>query len=186
MQAVVLNVYLGIEGTHVSTEVEKLQCRLDGLEGDRHRMSSQLAVGQSAHIVDKGRPVANFRQVTIVTKEEMDAVAHSLRVSRLYAEDFSANIVLGNIDNFTQLPPLYYLVFSNSKKETHAVLRIMGENKPCVVAGGNMRDRFPHISGIQNQFVKAASGKRGQVAVVFAEGYIRPGDTVTFVPHQPV
>lgn len=185
MEADVLGLYIGLEGTHLSEKTDKIVCRLDGIEGDRHRQSSKPAGAQEKHIVEKYRTVANFRQVTIVTKEEMDAVAKSLEVPSLYAEDFSANIVLCNIEDFTRLPPEYYLVFSNTRKETHAVLRIMGENRPCVVAGGNMEARYPDHKSIQSRFVKAALGRRGQVAVVYAEGVIRQGDTVTLVPHQP-
>jgi len=47
-----------------------------------------------------------------------------------------------------------------------------------------MKARYPGHKDM-GRFVKAAFGKRGQVAVVFAEGVIRQGDTVTFVPHQP-
>ena len=75
-------------------------------------------------------------------------------------------------------------MFSNDRRETHAVLRLMGENRPCEVAGANMKARYPGHKDM-GRFVKAAFGKRGQVAVVFAEGVIRQGDTVTFVPHQP-
>jgi len=176
MQADVLGLYIGVKDTHVSKKVDRLECRFNGIQGDRHQEITTLAGVQERHIVDKYRPVANFRQVTIVTKEEMDAVATTLEVPRLYAEDFSANIVLGGISDFTQLPPVYYLLFSNNRNETHAVIRLMGEN---------MEARYPEETGIQSRFVKAALGKRGQVAVVYAEGIIREGDTVTFVSHQP-
>lgn len=185
MQANVLGLYLGIEGTHSSLEVDKLVCNLDGIQGDRHKSVSKLAGAQESHIVDKYRPVANFRQVTIISKEEMEATAQILKVPTLYAEDFSANIVLCNISDFTKLSPVYYLVFSNSRKETHAVIRMMGENRPCVVAGENMERRYPDEKGLKSRFVKAAFGMRGQVAIVYAEGIIRTGDIATFVPHQP-
>jgi len=185
MQPNVLGLYIGLEGTHISEEVDKLVCNLDGIQDDRHKAASKQAGAQEKHIVAKYRPVANFRQITIVTKEEMDAVAQTLDVPELYAEDFSANIVLGGIEGFTLLSPVYYLVFSNNRDETNAVIRIMGENRPCVVAGANMEARYPEHRGIQSRFVKAALGKRGQVSIVYAEGVIRKGDTVTFVPHQP-
>lgn len=184
MQATVADVLVGLEGTHMSTPVERLLCHLDGIGDDRHRSANELAGAQQSHIVDKYRPVANFRQATIVTLEEMTRIAQALGVPKLYPEDFSANIVLSGVKDFTQLPPEYYLVFSNGRRETHAVLRLMGENRPCEVAGANMKARYPGHKDM-GRFVKAAFGKRGQVAVVFAEGVIRQGDTVTFVPHQP-
>ncbi|OGM74977.1 hypothetical protein A2382_04605 [Candidatus Woesebacteria bacterium RIFOXYB1_FULL_38_16] len=185
MKADVLGLYLGIEGTHVSRRVEKLVCNLDGILGDRHKSISKLAGAQEKHIVEKYRPVANFRQITLVSQEEIDVMVQILGIPTLYPEDLSANIVLCNIAEFTQLPPVYYLVFSNLRHETHAVLRMMGENRPCVVAGENMENRYPDQKGIKSRFVKAALGRRGQVAIVYAEGVIRVGDIVEFVSHQP-
>ena len=186
MQAKVEGLFVGLPDTHISVPVDKLKCTLDGIQGDRHNSSSKLAGAQEKHIVLKHRPVANFRQVTIVTQEEMDAVAEALGVPKLYAEDFSANIAISGIEGFTTLPPMYYLVFSNKRQETHAVIRIMGENRPCIVAGENMQKRYPEEKGLKSRFVKAALHKRGQVAVVYASGVIRVGDTVNFVPHQPM
>lgn len=186
MQALVVGLYVGVEETHASVAVEKLICNLDGIEGDRHKSASKLAGAQEKHIVDKYRPVANLRQVTIVADGELNVIAKHLDIPQVSPEDLSANIVLSDsILGFTSLPPVYYLVFSNAKRETHAVLRLIGENRPCIVAGENIENRYPDAIGVKSRFVKAAFGKRGQVAIVYAEGVIRLGDTVDFVSHQP-
>jgi len=185
MHATVTGIFIGEEGTHTSVSAERLVCRFGGIEGDRHQQTSSMAGAQEKHIVPKYRPVANLRQVTIVAQEELAAIAHKLQVPEIYAEDLSANIMISGLPDFTKLPPIYYLVFSNNRNETHAVIRLMGENRPCVVAGANMEARYHAQVGIQSRFVKAAMGLRGQVAIVYAEGIIRNGDNVTFVPHQP-
>lgn len=181
----VVGVYVGKVGTTTSDKVDKLQVLPDGIANDRHRGKYKLAGAQESHIVGKGTYVANLRQVTIVSTEELAIIASDLNIPSVLAEDLSANILVEGIPSFTFLPSCFLSFSRNRGKEVSAVLRLMGENRPCVIAGGNLQERYPDEARLASKFVAASLGLRGQVAIVYANGIIRSGDTISLIPHQP-
>ena len=186
MIAKVVAVLIGSEGVHTSHTVDKLLLAPDGIIGDRHRSEYKFAGAQERHIVPKGSYVKNMRQITIVSVEELHAIAESLGIKFIAASELSANILIEGIEDLTHLSTNYYMCFRGGRgSEINAVLRLMGENLPCIVAGGNVQEANQG-QDVKSRFVKAAFGKRGQVAIIYSPGIIRPGDTVELIPHQPL
>jgi MOSC domain-containing protein YiiM len=155
--------------------VERLDLGFDGIEGDCHggrvRLSDSRMVTQYA----RGTPVANTRQVSILSAEELDQIAATLGIPNLPPEWVGANVVTAGIPDLTLLPPATRLSFSSG-----ATLIVDLENAPCRYVGEVIDKHHP---GRGDLFVKSATHKRGVVAWVEREGAIAVDDAITL--HLP-
>jgi MOSC domain-containing protein YiiM len=123
----------------------------------------------------RGTPVANTRQVSILSSEELDEIAAALAIPRLKPEWVGANVVTAGIPELTLLPPASRLSFSSG-----ATLIVDLENSPCRYVSEVIDKHHPgHGAG----FVKSAAHKRGVVAWVEREGGIALDDAI--VLHLP-
>jgi MOSC domain-containing protein YiiM len=155
--------------------VTRLKLSFDGIEGDCHggrvRSSDSRMVTQYA----RGTPVANTRQVSILSAEELDQIAAALGIPILPPEWVGANLVTVGIPDLTLLPPATRLSFSSG-----ATLIVDIENAPCRYVGEVIDKHHP---GRGAQFVKSATHKRGVVAWVEREGAISVDDAIAL--HLP-
>ena len=168
-----------VEGTFVvegrgvdSTPRDELRLFYAGIAGDRHEGLVRPS-GPREPWYERGTPMSNERQVSILSVEELAEIAATLGLDRLPAEWIGGNLVLSSIPRLTQLPPRSLLLFPSG-----ATIRIDGDNDPCRSSG---RAIVAHLTGrtdIEFGFVKAAMGKRGLVGWVEREGVVRPGDAV--------
>jgi hypothetical protein len=164
------------EGATFETRgVEALNLTLEGIQGDRHAGLTMKANVRQKHVT-KGRVIRNSRQLSLLSVEELEAIAHALELPRIAPEWLGANLVVSGLSSFTQLQPSTRLVF-----ESGACVAIDGHNVPCVLSGGALA-RACDDPTLRHRFVKAAMGKRGLVGWVEAEGLIRRGESVTVVP----
>lgn len=151
--------------------VDKLQLLLDGIKYDRHFGKTRNADVRTARLLSKGIETANLRSVTIISQEELNEISQGVGVETT-ADDLEANITLSGLPDLTKLPAGTFMRFPRN-----AILFITSENLPCVVVSQNMMKR-----GIEKKtalrFAKAAFGKRGLTALVFAAGFIKVGDEV--------
>ena len=158
-------------------EVSKLELLLDGIKYDRHFGKTRNADVRTSKILPKGIEITNLRSITIISKEELDAISNEIGFEVL-SEDLEANITLSGIKNLTSLSPATFIRFPKS-----AIIYITGENLPCVIPAQNMikrgMDKTKAIS-----FSKIAMGKRGLTAIPFASGIIKTGDGVEIIPTQ--
>jgi hypothetical protein len=151
----------------------------DGFDGDRHAGPTRLADGRTPQYT-RGTVIRNSRQVSLVSVEELDELAAALGIPRVLPEWLGANLALGGIPRFSQLPPSTRLYFPQD-----AVLVVSWENHPCVYPGKLLRHFNPGIPGIAKAFVKVAHHRRGLVSWVERPGSISMGDTVRVeVPPQ--
>jgi MOSC domain-containing protein YiiM len=150
--------------------VDRLELSFDGIEGDCHggrvRASDSRMVTQYA----RGTPVANTRQVSILSAEELDQIAATLGIPSLPAEWVGANLVTAGIPDLTLLPPATRLHFSSG-----ATLIVDIENAPCRYVGDVIDKHHP---GRGARFVASANHKRGVVAWVEREGAIAVNDAI--------
>ena len=172
MQAVVIEVLVGFEDVTLAEPQEKIQCLWDGVRGDRHCGQTKLAGGRESY-VPKGTEILNLRQVSIVSKEELEEIAQRMGIPEVSGADLGANIVLSGISELTKLPTGTIIKFSEQ-----TLLFVTGENLPCVFPGKNIQARYPDIPKLANKFPKTAMGRRGLVAVVLRPGNIRKNDFV--------
>lgn len=177
----------------VSTPVPKIQVvRGHGVRGDKHagvrladvREDELLSFG-----LTKGMEIANFREVSIVSAEELTDVAAIMNLPQAFPHGcLSENIIIGGIPKLTQLPTGTMLFFRKDKRQIRtAVLVVWKENGPCLGPGEAIQQSFPDTPKLARLFPRAAAGKRGIVAIVYASGNIHVGDTVIAkIPKQRI
>ena len=151
--------------------VEKLQILLDGIKYDRHFGKTRNADVRTARLLSKGIETANLRAVTIISQEELLEISAEMGVETL-PDDLEANITLSGLPDLTKVPAGSFLRFPRN-----AILYVTSENLPCVVVSQNMMKRAVKKETAL-RFAKAAYGKRGLTALVFAAGLIKEGDEV--------
>lgn len=166
------------------TGLEKAACdrlviTFDGIEGDCHASRNRLSDSRMLNQYQRGTPVANSRQLSLVSSEELAEIAGLLSIPALPPEWVGANLLFSGIPDLTLLPPSTRLMFSSG-----ATLIVDLENAPC---------RYPaeiierHHPGHGLDFPKKAKHKRGVVARVEREGVIARSDNVTlFIPPQRI
>lgn len=153
-----------------TSSVREVEARFAGLEGDCHAGLTRPADVRVRRQYAKDTPIRNTRQVSIVSVEELDAIAAAMGVPEIRPEWLGANIVVSGIPRFTQLPGSTRLLVSSG-----ASLVVDTENAPC---------RFPaevidrHHPGAGQSFVPCAEHRRGVTGWVEREGWIRVGDGV--------
>jgi len=155
----------------------KLQLLLDGIKYDRHFGKTRNSDVRTARLLSKGIETANLRQVTIISSEELSEISETMGIEAL-PDHLEANITLSGIKDFTKLSPGTFIKFPRN-----TILFVTGENLPCVVVSENMmRHGLERKAALQ--FPKAAFGKRGVTAMIFAAGFIKEGDEVEVYPPQ--
>lgn len=174
--------YLGVVADSVadlcSVPLEAVEATWEGFPGDCHSgLTRGSCVRVRAQYPEKGTEIHNTRQVSILSVEELAAIAEGLDIPRVAPEWVGASLVLEGIPALTSLPPASRLQF-----ESGATLTIDMENGPC---------RFPaevielHHPGHGLAFPKVAAGLRGVTGWVERPGRIALGDRVRLhVPPQ--
>ena len=156
-----------------STRKDSIQAELEGLPGDRHFGYTVPSNGRYPEYT-RGTMIANSRQVSIISVEEMRMVADEIGIPQIQAEWLGANLLLSGIPRLTLLPPSSRLFF-----ESGAVLVVQGENDPCNGPGDLIQENFPEKKRLSPAFIIAALHRRGIVAWVERAGSIRSGEMVT-------
>jgi hypothetical protein len=161
----------------VSTPDADFVLSFRGIEGESHsgmtRASCARVTGQYA----RGTQIRNVRQVSIVSVEDLRAIARGLGVAAVEPEWLGANIVVEGIPDFTLVPPSSRLIFAGGVS-----LTVDMENAPCTIPA---REIERHHPGAGTRFRAAARNLRGVTAWVEREGTIRLGETMRLhVPPQ--
>lgn len=158
-----------------------------GVKGDWHA-GARLADGREEEFLNfghfKGIQVANFREFSAVSVEEMQEVASEMKIEKVPEGSVGENLIFSGIPNFTQLPSGTLMFFRKNEKELRtAVLAVWRDNGPCLHAGREIARQVgakahdgPPVSG--ETFPRVAVGKRGIVGSVYASGIIHMGDEV--------
>ena len=161
--------------------VEELLLDLQGIPGTRHYGFTRKA-GPREPWYGRGMEMRSGRQITIVSREELAAIALAMQIDRLEPEWIGANIVTSGIANLSLLPSGTRVVFAQ------ATLVVEAQNAPCRISGKAIAQHVtPEASpgGLDLAFPKMAKGLRGVVASVERAGTIRAGEVITVkVPPQ--
>ncbi len=179
-------------GDHVSQSAEKIQVvRGHGVRGDGHagpRLVDAREQGMLSFGFGKGTEIANHREFSAVSVEELKEIAVGMDVPPISYGSLGENLILSGIPRLTSLPIGTMLFFrKNDEQSRTAVLVVWGENKPCVVPGEAIAAKNPGIPKLAPKFVKAAMGRRGVVGSVYCSGIIHAGDEVVVkVPAQRI
>lgn len=151
--------------------VDEVQVDWEGFVGDKHYGLTRK-LGRHHQPYARGTEVRNMRQVSLVSREELDEIAARLDLSHIDPAWLGANLTLSGLPNLTHLAPGSQLHF-----EGGVGLVVDGYNAPCTTAGGYLQTLFPDREKLTNRFPKAAVDLRGLVAWVRVPGVLRLGES---------
>jgi hypothetical protein len=164
----IAGLYVGNRRGTVKTPVSSVLLTLDGIEGDAHAGRTQNT-GAREPAFRRGTLVANTRQLSLVSVEELRDIASRLDIARIDPAWVAANIATEGAGPITQLPPGTLLRASSG-----ATIYIAELNSPCRAAA---RLIAQHVACAGDaSFVRHAKGRRGVVGFVYVPGTLQIGD----------
>lgn len=173
------------EGGFEKVPVGVMDLRFDGPAGDCHAGLTRASDSRTLQLYKRNTPIRNVRQVTILSREELEETAQLLGIPAIDPAWFGANIVLSGVPDLTLLLPSTRFQFPSG-----AVLVNDMENLPCSQIAEVVGRHHPEV---RFKVVKAAARKRGITAWVEREGVITVGDDAVVwlppnrvYPHMPV
>ncbi|MEL7262770.1 MAG: MOSC domain-containing protein [Pseudomonadota bacterium] len=159
-------------------EVSQLDLSFDGITGVPYGGRTRAACSRVTSQHPKGTEIANVRQLSIVSAEDLAAIAAQIDLSELDPTWLGATIVVEGISDFSHIPPS-----SRLQSEGGTTLVVDMENRPCHQPGLSIAR---HHGDKGKGFKAAAKGRRGVTAWVERPGSLRVGDTLRLhVPDQP-
>jgi len=159
--------------------VAEARLLFSGMKGDCHGGITRKSDSRMLKQYKRNTEVRNSRQLSILSAEELAAVAGIMGIPDVKPEWVGANMLLSGITELTMLPPSTRLQFPSG-----AMIVVDAENHPCRYPADIIARHHPEQ---KKGFVAAAMHKRGVVGWVEAEGVVRTGDAVTvWVPPQRI
>jgi hypothetical protein len=144
----------------------------------RHRGRARASCSRVVAQHPKGTEIANVRQLSIVSAEELRQIAEASGLDAIDPTWLGATIVVDGIPDFTLVPPS-----SRLQARDGATLVVDMENRPYHLPAQIIEKDAP---GHGKSFKSAAKGRRGVTAWVEREGCLRIGEQLTLhVPDQP-
>lgn len=157
------------EETIRSQAAERLVLGFEGIAGERHSGLTRASCSRVTDQYPRGTEIRNVRQITVLSREEMEVIATEMGLEVLSPEWLGANLVLEGLPDLTLVPPSSRLVF-----EGGAALAVDMENAPCQFPAREIEREHP---GHGAAFRRAARHRRGVTAWVERPGEIALGET---------
>lgn len=127
----------------------------------------------------RGTPIRNTRQLSIVSAEDLAAIAASMGIASLDPALVGASMMIEGIPDFSHVPPSARL----QDEESGTTVTVDMENRPCLLPAPGIEAAHP---GAGKAFKTSARNRRGVTAWVEREGTIRLGATLRLhIPDQP-
>lgn len=150
-----------------------------GYAGETHAGLTRPSCSRVVSQHPKGTEIRNVRQLTILSVEDLAAIARIMGVDRFDPALTGASVVIEGIPDFTRVPPS-----SRLQGPDGVTLVVDMENRPCHLPAKPIDAEGP---GNGKAFKRAAQGRRGVTAWVEREGVLSVGDVLRLhIPDQPV
>ena len=175
----VASLHVGSVKRAPSTSVDSFMLTFTGIVGEVHGGATRAA-GPREPAFRRGTVLANLRQVSLVSTEELASIASRMGLARLDPAWLAANIAIEGAGPITQLPRGTIIRFPSG-----ASLYVSDLNSPCRAAAKLIRDHARPTQERTLPFVSQAFGRRGLVAFVYAQGQVSSGDAIQFLFPQP-
>jgi hypothetical protein len=160
-----------------SAPATSLEARFSGPVGEAHGGETRASCSRVTALYPRGTEIRNVRQFSVLSAEELAAIAEEMGLERLDPALLGATMVVEGIADFTHLPPS-----SRLQAASGATLVVDMENMPCTLPARPIETAHP---GFGATFKPAAKGRRGVTAWVEREGVLSLGESITlFVPAQ--
>lgn len=174
--------YLGFmpelsNGTITSGPVEAMTLDWAGNPADAHYGETRPSCSRVTQQYPKNTEIRNVRQLSVLSAEEITAIAAELNLDTLDPVWLGASIIVEGIPDFSHIPPS-----SRLQAENGTTLTVDMQNRPCHVVAKTIEQDRP---GHGKAFKGAANGKRGVTAWVERPGGLTIGDTLRLhIPDQ--
>lgn len=168
----------------VGRGVTALTLTFGGLLGDRHTGATRRSDTRTPWHT-RGTTIANTRQLSLVSVEECAEIATALGLDILDPALLGPNLVLQGIPSLSLIPAATRLQFPSG-----ATLFVTEQNMPCRQPGLRIAAAYGDPA-LAASFGRAATGRRGIVALVEREGIVQAGDPMRVIapriarPHLP-
>lgn len=160
-----------------SAAADRLQLDFEGPRGEAHAGLTRPSCSRVTALYPRNTDIRNVRQVTIVSAEELAAIAGEMGLESLDPRLLGATMVVEGIPDFTHVPPS-----SRLQGQGGATLVVDMENLPCALVSREIEAVHP---GFGKRWKPAAMGRRGVTAWVEREGTLSVGDELAlFLPAQ--
>lgn len=160
-----------------SVACDRLDLGWGGPEGERHAGLTRASCSRVVSQHPRGTEIANVRQLSILSQEELDQIAADMGLDHLSPHYLGATLVVAGIADFSHVPPSSRLQAANG-----ATLVIDMQNRPCVLPGREIEGDLP---GFGPSFKSAAKGRRGVTAWVERPGIVALQDRLRLhIPDQ--
>ncbi|SEM61342.1 hypothetical protein SAMN04488077_10698 [Roseovarius tolerans] len=148
-----------------------------GIAGEEHAGLTRPSCSRVVAQYPKGTEIRNVRQFSVLSVEELAAIAAKMGVERIDPAWVGASLVVEGIPDFTHLPPS-----SRLQGPDGVALVVDMENRPCHLPAKVID---AHLPGVGGRFKAAAQGRRGVTAWIEREGVLRLGEMLRLhVPDQ--
>ncbi|WP_294620505.1 MOSC domain-containing protein [uncultured Roseovarius sp.] len=159
--------------------LQEVMASYAGVAGEEHAGLTRPSCSRVVAQYPKGTEIRNVRQFSVLSAEDLAAIAREMGVERVEPAWVGASMVLEGIPDFTHVPPS-----SRLQTEAGTTLVVDMENRPCHLPAKVIDEDAP---GFGKAFKAAAQGRRGVTAWVECEGVLRVGDVMRLhIPDQPV
>lgn len=162
-----------------SHPVDRMPLTFAGHDGETHSGLTRPSCSRVTSQHPKGTRIRNVRQLTILSAEDLAAIAAEMGVTAMDPGLTGASLVIEGIPDFTHVPPS-----SRLQGPDGVTLVVDMENRPCHLPAKPIDAQGP---GNGRAFKTAARGRRGVTAWVEREGVLSLGDVLRLhIPDQPV
>jgi hypothetical protein len=162
-----------------STPQDAMALPLEGPVGEAHGGATRLSCSRVIDLYPRDTEIRNARQLSVLSVEELAAIASALALDALDPAWLGATMVLEGIEDLSFLPPSSRLQFGG---KGGATIVVDMNNRPCHLPSPVIDAARP---GHGRAFKAAADGLRGVTAWVERAGEVAIGDPVAvFVPDQ--
>ena len=160
-----------------SEPCDTLTASFAGIEGEAHAGLSVPSCVRMKAQYPQGTLVANTRQVSILSAEELAQIAERMGLPALSPTLLGATMVIDGIPDFSHIPP-----GSRLQGPSGATMVVNLNNRPCTIPSHAIEATHPDYGAA---FTAAANGRRGVVAWVEREGSFALGDSLRLhIPDQ--
>lgn len=172
---------MGGDGSFVTHPTPELALDMTGIPGDRHAGLTRASSAREPWL-PRGTVLRNDRQLSVLSREELQEIAVSLGIEQATPELVGANLLVEGIDDLSRIAPGSLLAIGvtwsgKDKFDGKALLRVEAYNRPCRGPGRKLA-AFYGRPELEFAFPKAAMSLRGLVLSVALPGVIRAGDRV--------
>ncbi len=151
----------------VTEALTEMTLGFGGAQGEIHAGLTRPACSRVVAQHPKGTEIRNTRQLSLVSAEELVAIAATMGLEALDPAWLGASVVVEGLPDFSHLPPSARL-----QADSGATLVVDMQNRPCQYPAMTIKAAHP---GQAAGFKSAAKGKRGVTAWVEREGVLRIG-----------